>query len=156
MPFIRADEHASNADSHGMIRRVEDCCDAQQLRFTPIRRQVFELVIAQSGAVKAYELIDLFSARTRQPAKPPTIYRALEFLLENQFIHRIESLNAFVCCAHVHGHRGCQFFICECCGSVQETHVPAFDRAIEEATAQLGFAPKHQAIELTGICATCQ
>jgi Fur family transcriptional regulator, zinc uptake regulator len=88
-------------DSTQIIRQVERHCKEQGLRLTPTRRRVLEMVLAADGPVKAYDLLDQLKAE--QPgAAPPTVYRALEFLLENHFIHRLETLNAFVSCFHPH------------------------------------------------------
>ena len=70
---------------------------------------------------------------------PPTVYRALDFLLKHGLIHRIESMNAFVGCATpADTHKG-QFFICRACGNVAETHSEDISEAIEESATQAGF-----------------
>jgi len=105
--------------SDQVIEEVEQRCARDQLRLTPTRKRVLELVLEADGPVKAYDLLDRLKAE--QPnAAPPTVYRALDFLLEHHFIHRLETLNAFVSCFHPrHRHHG-QFLICDRCGSVTE------------------------------------
>lgn len=137
-----------------VIREVEQRCARDQLRLTPTRRRVLELVLEADGPVKAYDLLDRL--KTEQPnAAPPTVYRALEFLLEHHFIHRLESLNAFVSCFHPrHQHHG-QFLICEHCGAVSEVSGEGVSEALLGAAREKGFVPHRQVLEIYGKCGDC-
>ncbi|QOC21555.1 transcriptional repressor [Wenzhouxiangella sp. AB-CW3] len=138
-----------------VVREVEQHCRQRGLRLTPTRRRVLELVLAADGPVKAYDLLD--QLKTEQPgAAPPTIYRALDFLLENDFIHRLETLNAFVSCFHPHeSHQG-QFLICESCQSVTEIHDDGLTKRLLEAAGKHDFKPGRQVLELYGLCSDCK
>lgn len=138
-----------------VIREVEQRCRQRGLRLTPTRRRVLELVLAADGPVKAYDLLD--DLKSEQPgAAPPTIYRALDFLLENHFIHRLESLNAFVSCFHPEtSHQG-QFLICDECQSVTEFHEPTLARQLSEAASRHDFHPSRQVLEIYGLCRRCE
>lgn len=140
--------------SADVIREVEQRCARDQLRLTPTRRRVLELVLEANGPVKAYDLLDRLKAE--QPnAAPPTIYRALDFLLEHHFIHRLETLNAFVSCFHpLHRHDG-RFLICERCGNVTEVAGPAAGCELEAAARAVGFEPERQVLEVYGRCRDC-
>ena len=134
--------------------------EAAGRRFTELRKHVYELLLADGGAVKAYDLLDRLKPE-KGSAKPPTVYRALEFLEGLGLVHRIEALNAFVACdpEHVDLHtaeraRGepyaAEFFICTCCERVWEAHAPSHtDRAPE------GFSIQRSVIERYGLCADC-
>lgn len=137
-----------------VIREVEQRCARDQLRLTPTRRRVLELVLEADGPVKAYDLLDRLKAE--QPtAAPPTVYRALEFLLEHHFIHRLESLNAFVSCFNPrHRHHG-QFLICESCGEVTEVPRRDLSDRLAEAARKAGFEPRRQVLEVYGLCVDC-
>jgi Fur family zinc uptake transcriptional regulator len=141
-------------NSSQVITEVEQRCRQRGLRLTPTRRRVLELVLSADGPVKAYDLLDQLKAE--QPnAAPPTVYRALEFLLENHFIHRLESLNAFVSCFHpAESHQG-QFLICDECQSVIEIHEPGLTRNLREAAEREGFHPDRQVLEIYGLCSAC-
>ncbi|MBB6085991.1 Fur family transcriptional regulator [Wenzhouxiangella marina] len=142
-------------DSRQVIREVESHCRAQGLRLTPTRRRVLEMVLAADGPVKAYDLLD--QLRSEQPrAAPPTVYRALEFLLENHFIHRLETLNAFVSCFHPDDEHQGQFLICEECESVTEVHDHAIEDRLRQAAIERGFKPRRQVLEIYGVCRDCQ
>lgn len=137
-----------------VIREVEQRCARDQLRLTPTRRRVLELVLEAEGPVKAYDLLDRLKAE--QPnAAPPTVYRALDFLLEHHFIHRLETLNAFVSCFHPrHRHDG-RFLICEHCGSVTEVPGPGAACELDVAARAAGFEPARQVLEVYGRCRDC-
>ncbi|NBD95861.1 MAG: transcriptional repressor [Gammaproteobacteria bacterium] len=141
-------------NSSQVIREVEQRCRQRGLRLTPTRKRVLELVLSAEGPVKAYDLLDKLKAE--QPnAAPPTVYRALEFLLENHFIHRLESLNAFVSCFHpAESHQG-QFLICDGCQAVIEIHDPGLTRQLREAAEHEDFHPERQVLEIYGLCNDC-
>lgn len=138
-----------------VIQEVEQRCARDQLRLTPTRRRVLELVLEADGPVKAYDLLDLL--KSEQPnAAPPTVYRALEFLLEHHFIHRLETLNAFVSCFHPkHQHQG-QFLICEGCGSVREVAENRLSDDLARLARDADFTPTRQVLEVYGTCARCR
>ena len=132
-------------------------CALNGTQLTPLRREVLELILKAHTPLTAYQLLDQLKS-TRHSAVPPTIYRALEFLLENRLIHKIERLNAFVACVethHQHHHADAQFLICKQCGSVQEIEAPAISAALAQAVAAHGFVPSRAVIEVDGLCAAC-
>lgn len=130
-------------------------CQQRQLRLTAIRREVLTAVWSSHRPVGAYTILEqLTTHRDRAPA-PPTVYRALDFLLENGLVHRIASLNAFVGCASPGAHHSGQFFICQDCGSAAELNSPAVDAAIAEAARQQDFSPLSQCVEIVGYCQRC-
>lgn len=138
-----------------IIRQVESHCREQGLRLTPTRRRVLEMMLEAEGPVKAYDLLD--QLRDEQPkAAPPTVYRALEFLLENHFIHRLETLNAFVSCFHPEDQHQGQFLICEKCQRVTEIHDHRIDDMLAKAAADQGFSPARQVLEIYGCCGKCR
>ena len=80
------------------LAAAEALCVRREQRLTAPRRRVLELLLQAGQPLKAYDLMAAFDPHA--PAKPPTVYRALEFLEREGFAHRIESLNAFVACGH--------------------------------------------------------
>jgi Fur family zinc uptake transcriptional regulator len=128
------------------------CAEAQE-RLTPPRRRVLELLLEADAPLKAYDLIAAFGAGG-EPAKPPTVYRALEFLERLGFAHRIESLNAYVPCRlDAEGHRAA-FLICDCCGAAQEFE-PDFAAQLSAAAAA-GYTVRSVTLEARGACAACR
>lgn len=142
-------------DVSSLLRMAEVRCRDNDVRFTPIRRRVFELISEHSSGLKAYELLDLLSSE-HASARPPTVYRALDFLLEQGLVHRIESLNAYVACPCPDHSRGFQLMICRHCGLVEEMHDHDTMARLEETAAGHGFRIERQTIELSGVCQQCQ
>lgn len=138
----------------GALDVAEEKCRREGLRLTPLRRRVLELVWSSHGPVGAYDILDRLRAE-RTGAAPPTVYRALDFLLEHELIHRIESLNAFVGCGDPARRHGGQFLICTDCGSVAELDDPAIARTVSRSAGSLGFTVAHQTIEISGRCGAC-
>ena len=101
-------------DAGAYVRAVEAACEARGLRLTPLRAQVLGLIAAAGKPVKAYDLLDRMKDENGSSA-PPTVYRALDFLLEQGFIHRLASINAFVGCHHPDAKHSVPFLICDEC-----------------------------------------
>jgi Fur family zinc uptake transcriptional regulator len=137
------------------LERAAQLCAQRGARLTELRRLVLALVLAQGGPVGAYELLDRLRAR-RAGAAPPTVYRALEFLLAQGLIHRLERLSAYVSCLgdDSHAHRA-QFLICGGCGQVTEIEDHAVEAALTQAARRSGFTIRGATIEAEGLCATC-
>ena len=132
---------------------AENRCATTQERLTAPRRRVLELLLEADAPQKAYDLIAAFGAHG-EPAKPPTVYRALEFLERLGFAHRIESLNAYVPCRiHGEGHRAA-FLICDCCGTADEFE-PAISAQLA-AAAPSGYEIRSVTLEAHGLCVECQ
>lgn len=141
--------------SSRVISEVEQRCKRDQLRLTPTRRRVLELVLEADGPVKAYDLLDRL--KSEQPnAAPPTVYRALEFLLEHRFIHRLETLNAFVSCFHPEKKHQGQFLICEHCGKVIEVAETGLAERLTRIARDADFVPERQVLEVYGTCSDCR
>ncbi len=136
------------------VGAAETLCAGRGLRFTPLRRRVLELIWQSHRPAGAYELLDQLKAE-RHGAAPPTVYRALEFLLENGLVHRIESLNAFVGCDHPDAPHQSQFLICTSCRRVAELSDPAIAQRIETKASGAGFQTARQTLEVTGTCDAC-
>jgi Fur family transcriptional regulator, zinc uptake regulator len=137
------------------LAAAEKLCATKDLRFTPLRRRVLELVWSSHKPVGAYALLD--SLRTEDlGSAPPTVYRALDFLIENGLIHRIERMNAFIGCSHPgETHRGF-FLICGQCGNAEELESAAVADTIAATANRRGFTARDMTLEVTGTCAGCR
>ena len=129
-------------------------CDERGVKLTPLRRQVLDLVIDAGHPVGAYELLDRLR-ESQGRAAPPTVYRALDFLIEQGFVHRVESLNAYIGCADPDHTHAWQFLICETCGQAVELEDRRIRNAIVKGAAEHGFHVGGQTVEITGTCAGC-
>jgi len=141
-------------DSGAVLARAGTLCGARGVRLTPQRRRVLEVLCAAGRPVGAYEIMDLMREGPR-PVAPPTVYRALEFLLEQGLIHRLESLHAWVGCDHPGQPHLCGFLICLECGGVTGIEDAQVEQCLERLTSGSGFAPRRRVVEVIGTCAGC-
>lgn len=156
-PVFAEPGHDHSHCSSSVLARAESLSAERGVRLTQIRRQVLEALAATHQPIGAYELIErLEDGEGKRPA-PITVYRALDFLIEQGFAHRIESRNAFIACAHDHKDGSVvMFLICESCGTVGEAESDAVGKALTAAAGAIGFTPRGQVIELAGICRHCR
>lgn len=141
------------ADS--LLRQAQQVCQNNGVRFTKVREQVFILLAEHKDAVGAYDLLDELK-KLDAAAKPATIYRALDFLCKQGFVHKIESINAFVMCHHFgECNHPVQLLICDDCGHVEEIQSNNFDLALRAMADINGFTISHQIVEAHGSCKKC-
>ena len=100
-PTFPAPDHDHGRCTADAITHAEQVCARRAQKFTPIRRQVLQALLSSHRPLGAYEVIDELAKSMPRPA-PITVYRALDFLMENGLVHRIESRNAFLACAQDH------------------------------------------------------
>jgi len=153
-PIFNAHGHNHDACIADALERADTRCAERGLRLTAIRRRVLELIWENHRPTKAYDLLDAISAE-RGNAAPPTVYRALDFLLDAGLVHKIESLNAFIGCDAGHASGYPKFLICRDCERVAEIASREIDAAIALEAKQAGFSIDQETIEVGGICQAC-
>lgn len=146
--------HEHRHDARGFVAAVEVACESRGLRLTPLRLRVLGLIAAADKPIKAYDLLDQLRA-DHGNAAPPTVYRALDFLLENGFIHKLESINAFVGCHHPEEAHQVPFLICDECSSAAELCDERVALLLGEQARERGFTPRAQTLEVHGVCRKC-
>ncbi len=134
---------------------AEAICEERGVRLTPLRQKVLELVWSGHKPISAYDLLDKLS-ENRKKAAPPTVYRALEFLMNEGLVHRIESLNAYIGCPHPFLHHNGQFLICQTCKIVLELNDPAIRKSMTQLAHSEGFTITSGMVEVMGVCPACQ
>ena len=135
-------------------KRALEFCIKNKHRFTLPRKNVLQIIANSKKPIKAYDVLRKLSKVIKSP-KPPTIYRAIEFWKSHNFIHRIESLNAYSACRAEHLHEGSQFMICNVCGKVIESHICELPSIIKEKIEKKTFTPLKWNLEVNGICNQC-
>lgn len=140
-------------DTDQALAEADGLCRIRRAKLTPLRRKALALLLEQSRPVKAYDL--LRQLREDGGAKPPTVYRALQFFVEMGLVHRIESLQAYTACSHwAHGHTAV-FLICDVCGSVAESAGGESANRLMKDAAGVKFTPTRAVIEVRGVCVAC-
>jgi Fur family zinc uptake transcriptional regulator len=138
-----------------LLAEVEAACTERNLRLTTLRRRVLELVARERRPVKAYDLLDRLKAE-RGGAAPPTVYRALDFLLEHGFIHKLESVNAYTSCHHPRTRHTVPFLICDVCSGATELCDDRVGALLDAQAREEGFLPEAQTLEVHGVCRRCR
>jgi Fur family zinc uptake transcriptional regulator len=137
------------------LQRIADICTERGMQITPLRRAILEILARSDGPVGAYSIMDELSRVQQRPVAPPTVYRTLEFLVDNGFVIKIESRNAFAPCdAPGHEHHGIML-ICSRCGKSDEVESTELDALLLDAAAASGFRVQRQVVEIEGVCERC-
>jgi len=138
-----------------VLKRAEQLCVERGIRLTDQRKMVLRLLCASDKPLGAYELLDRMRDEIRNPT-PPVVYRALDFLLEQGLVHKLESLNAYIGCSHPDHPHASQFLICDDCGEVAEVEDASIAKSLKAAGQSIGFSTKRPVVELVGTCAQCK
>ena len=136
------------------LKKAEIICNKKGVKLTKLRQKVLTLILKNHGYVKAYDLLNDLK-KNDASAKPPTVYRSLDFLMEHGFIHKIQSLNAFVGCSHPEEHEDCYFLICKECKNIEECCSNKVKKVLTSTSGKNNFSPNQVTLEITGICQDC-
>lgn len=160
--FAHHHHHVHNHDPAVRLAEAKAYCEKQGVRFTPLREEVFRLILTADKPLGAYDLISALQESRKASDKkskniaPPTVYRSLEFLLAEGLIHQLSSINAYVPCCHPRDKHAAAFLICQNCHKVEEcSNLPVND-VINFAKNDAGFLIERTVIELSGLCRECQ
>lgn len=151
-PEAFAEHDHSRCASHAL--EVAGQLEGQGLRLTAVRRRVLEILLENHRAMGAYEILDRLSAEGFGK-QPPVAYRALDFLVENGLVHRVQRLNAFAACLHPGQPHSPAFLICRVCNKVAEAPAGPLREALEQTAASMGFTVERATIEALGLCPAC-
>ncbi len=154
-PAIAFRNHDHRRCQRQLLSEARRLCEIRKLRLTSRRRQVLEILLGSHQPMGAYDILaELNRTGSTESIAPPIVYRALEFLMAEGLIHRIESRNAFISCVDP-GHRtAAQFLICRDCERVAE--IENRDLSLLAEADNLGFAVDYSIVEITGLCPQCQ
>ena len=136
------------------IQEAEQYCKENGLNFTPVRRKVLEILLHNNTAIGAYEILDLLREAGFKN-QPPVAYRALDFLVQNGFAHKIEQLNSFIGCTHPGKDHSPAFMICRKCDSVSEEEALTRNFSVSQIASKAGFTVEKAVIEARGLCHSC-
>lgn len=149
------DRSLSSSAISAQLRTAELLCQQRGKRLTPIRRHVLQLLLQQHRSLKAYELLE--QIRSKHPnAAPPTVYRALDFLVEQGLAHRLDASNAWTACHDAGGDPHDLLVVCTDCGVVAELSDPGLNRQLAVRVAQTGFELSGHETELRAVCQHCR
>lgn len=147
-------QHDHRRCKRSAMAAVVGLCEARSLRLTPVRRQTLEILLESHNALGAYEILEKLAA-AGFGEKPPMVYRALGFLMEQGFVHKLEKLNAYVACVEPNNCSHPCLMVCKLCGRVAEQSMPDARQQLTAAANQLGFSTAASVMELSGVCNQC-
>jgi Fur family zinc uptake transcriptional regulator len=154
-PFFSGGPHDHGACIAETLASAESISRSRGEKLTPLRRRVLAIVLESHRPVGAYDILGALARQGGKPA-PPTVYRALDFLIAQGFVHRIDSRNAYAACfTPRQDHRG-RFLLCRRCGRAAEIGDAALDSALEAAAKRAGFMVEGETVEIAGLCADCR
>ncbi len=161
MTISRASRRPSEAGRTGRggeraLAEALALCREAGIALTPSRRRILEILAVEGRPLGAYEMIDRVAQATGKRPAPISIYRALDFLLENSLIHRLASCNAYLACGHGHeAQEPIVFLICEACGEVVEATSEELRGSLAELAGKAEFSPRATVMEVAGRCRAC-
>ena len=139
------------------ITQVEAACVKRGLQMTALRREIAGILADAAQPLGAYVIIQKLSDAQGRIVAPPTVYRTLDFLVENGFVVKIESRQAYLACDHIghaHDHHGV-LLSCVKCGRSDEIDSAAVDHEIAALAAGRSFKVERKVFEVDGVCADC-
>lgn len=149
--------HDHTACIKSALHNADLVCRRAGARLTPLRRQVLELVWQSHKPLGAYALMEMLQANSdRKRVAPPTVYRALDFLIEQRLIHKVHSLNAYLGCSNPRSNHSDALFICTQCGFTEEVPSHSIQQAINLSASQQRFTVQQKVLEIVGICGECR
>lgn len=154
-PDLAFAEHDHSHCAQDVLARAEALARDAGARLTPVRRRVLEILLEEHKALGAYEVLQRLAAEGFGH-QPPVAYRALDFLVDHGFAHRVRRLNAFTACMHPGEAHAPAFLICKSCATVAEAPAAAVRTALDDAALGLGFTIERTNIEALGLCPACQ
>lgn len=147
--------HNHNHCIHDALASARNLCENRGARLTSLREQVLELIWQNHKPLGAYTLMDMLATASTRRVAPPTVYRALDFLLEQGLIHRINGLNAFIGCPSPEKKHQSHFLICRICSIAIEVDSARLTKDIQASAAEAGFSVESHSLEVMGICPSC-
>lgn len=139
----------------GALASARALCESRGARLTSLREQVLELIWQNHKPLGAYTLMDMLATASTRRVAPPTVYRALDFLLEQGLVHRINGLNAFIGCPSPEKKHQSHFLICRVCNIAVEFDNTRLTKDIHNSAEGAGFSVESHSLEVVGICPNC-
>lgn len=155
VPDLAFAQHDHSHCAADVLARAQVLADGAGVRFTPVRKRVLEILLESHKALGAYDVLQRLAAEGFGN-QPPVAYRALEFLVDHGFAHRIRRLNAFAACMHPGEAHAPAFLICKSCDAIAEAPAAPVRAALDSAAKAIGFVIERSNIEALGLCPACQ
>lgn len=151
---------SSNADVEKVLDKAQAICAGQGAKLTDKRRRILKVVLDSAEPLSAYQIADQYRDLYGKTLSVMSVYRMLNFLKDNELVHRLETTNQYLPCSHIscqHAHEVPQFLICDNCHAVDEVGIrKEILRELSSNIEDTGFALARQQLEFHGLCRDCQ
>jgi len=145
---------------NSIISKVRAECERAAVKMTPKRENILLVLLRAEAPLSAYDIVEHYRELYHESLPAMSVYRILGFLVENNLVHKLETTNRFLPCAHIacdHEHEISQFLICDNCHSVEEVGLrKTLIKELQESVKKAGFEMSNHQLELHGICAKCR
>ena len=123
---------------------------------TKNQQAVLSLLENSKEPLKAYTI--LFDIQKKGIKAPTQVYRALDKLIENGKVHKIESKNSYIACNNVNcsSQSSTSFLICEECDIVIELEKNNSSSYFSKLTEKFDFKYSEHNLEIYGYCKSCK
>ncbi len=148
------EEHNHNNCISFALEEAQRICDTRGEKFTELRKEVLKIIWKSHRAVKAYAILSQLDPRIAS-VEPVNVYRALDFLCEQQLIHKIHMVKSYIGCSHPAEHNNCILFYCNSCHEVQELCQQNVRTALQNVCDKYDLNVVEQLCEIVGICRNC-
>jgi Fur family zinc uptake transcriptional regulator len=128
------------------------------LKITDLRKDILDIILSAKKPLSAYDVLDLLKTK-RTNAKPPTVYRVIEYFVEKKVIHRVETTNKFVGCSQLDNFKTKYhgiLFLCQECGNSFELVDDEFLAALKSFSKKHHFSVNESLVEVKGVCQQCR
>jgi Fur family transcriptional regulator, zinc uptake regulator len=148
------------ADIDQIIKKTQEICTSTGIKLTLKRKHTFLVLLTASVPLSAYEIAERYKAMFNENLPVMSVYRIMNFLVQEKLVHKLETANRYVACAHItcnHPHEIPQFLICDRCHTVKEVGVKKrIMTELEHSIQHTGFTLASQQLELHGLCEHCR
>lgn len=148
---IKTQTYATNSpEILPILTQAEQIIKLKGGRFTAIRKHIFRLLLEAPYPLGAYEIIESLNGVGAQ--KPPTVYRALNWLMEHGLVAKIAYNWRYTAMPIGVEVDNVAFMICRECGDTDTVETPGLSQTLQQAAMDHGFAETQTVIEIIGLC----
>lgn len=134
-------------------------CQQGGAKLTFKRSEVLKTLLQAKRPLSAYELVERLKEESGHSMQPMSAYRMLDLFVELDLVHKLNSSNKYIACAHLgceHRHQDQYFVVCQSCGKAQEVSIgAALLEQIESSVVAAGFQLRNKQFELDCLCNDC-
>lgn len=142
-----------------ILNHAEQSCSANGTRMTDKRKQVLTGLLKTQKALSAYELANFCKEEFDDSIPAMSVYRILEFLESENFVHKLHIANKYVACSHIscaHAHEQPQFLICDKCEDITEIAIRKnIIKTLKAQVHEADYVMKSTQLELHCLCKKC-